>query len=79
MTKEKETLEYFQGTFELPGMEPLRIEFACKPGASQVEVDAAYLAALAQQAEINYLSVKEAVDEWLPGTSRWLKNHGLRP
>lgn len=51
-------MEYFQGGFNANGV-TLRAEFQVPVGASVAEKDAAFMAALAQQADINYVTIGE--------------------
>lgn len=59
-TEPQEGFEIFRGVFGHEGTE-LDVEFVAKIGASKAEKDSAYLDALAQQADVNYVSVGDTV------------------
>lgn len=57
--EEAKTVVY-RGYLGLPGMERVEFDFDCKPNATKKELDAAYVKALTQIAEVNYLAIGEA-------------------
>lgn len=60
-------VEVFTGYFLRNG-ERIQVDFSVPAGASQMETDAAFLASLAQNGEVNYLSLG-VTDEIAPATS----------
>lgn len=50
-------MEIHSGTFTLPGMESIEVEFEARVGATREEKDLAFLNALAQVARVDYLAI----------------------
>lgn len=69
--------EVFKGHLDFEGV-VLNVEFQAPVGSTVAEKDAAFMAALAQQADVNYLSIGETKEEFLAmqleeeDIARWL-------
>lgn len=59
---EREASVVYRGTFTLPGGETTEVEFQCRKGATREEKDLAFLEALAQYGEIDYVADVEVCD-----------------
>lgn len=70
--------EIFRGVFGHEGTE-LDVEFVAKIGASKAEKDSAYLDALAQQADVNYVSVGDTVSKMAAAPAAVAAGQGRKP
>lgn len=56
-------MEAHKGTFTLPGMEPIEVEFEARAGATKEEKDLAFFEALAQVGRVDYLAIGQIEKE----------------
>lgn len=56
-------METRKGTFTLPGMEPIEVEFEARAGATKEEKDLAFFEALAQVGWVDYLAIGQIEKE----------------
>lgn len=59
---DRPVMEAYRGSLSLPGVGGIEVEFQCRKGATREEKDLAFLEALAQYSEIDYVAAEEVCD-----------------
>lgn len=59
---DQSVMESYRGSISLPGVGGVEVEFQCRKGATREEKDLAFLEALAQYGEIDYVADVEVCD-----------------
>lgn len=54
---DRPVMEAHRGTFKCPGAEAIEVDFECRKGAAQEEMDLAFFQALAQIGTVEYFSI----------------------